>query len=129
MTKSIELSQGKCTIVDDEDYDFLIQWKWCVMLNHQHFYAMRRPSIYMHRVIMQAPGGVQVDHRDGDGLNNTRSNLRLAILGQNMHNRQINKNNKSGYKGVRWVERDSLWYAHIGFNGKRIHVGCFHYPI
>jgi len=77
--KKIQLTQGHFTLIDDEDYDFLMQWKWCYS---GHGYAMRselisringkrkQNQIYMHRIINKTPRGAITDHIDGDGLNN-----------------------------------------------------------
>jgi hypothetical protein len=89
------------------------------------FYATRKSSrgstpqnILMHRLIIDAPAGVEVDHRDGNGLNNTRQNIRLASHSQNMKNSRSRKNNRSGYKGVSWCPREEGWRSYINVNGK-----------
>lgn len=90
--KTIELTQGQVTLVDDEDYEWLNQWKWYANKAPYGFYAMRhslkiegrpRDDISMHRIIIMAQKGEQVDHKDGNRLNNCRSNLRLATVSQN----------------------------------------------
>jgi hypothetical protein len=90
VAKTIPLTQGKVAIVDDEDFPLLSQWKWYL---HGGRCAGRRwegrPHVLlMHRFIMNAPPGAQVDHRDNDPLNNQRSNLRLASASENMTNRK-----------------------------------------
>lgn len=86
----------------------------------------REPSILLHRLIMGAKKGEEVDHIDKNVLNNTRSNLRLVSRSKNNQNRNIFKNNKSGYQGV--VEKNGRWYAKINVNKKRIHLGGFNSP-
>lgn len=86
-----------------------------------------RKLIKMHRLILNAPHGTEVDHRDGNGLNNTRDNLRLAVGGQNKHNRGPLRNNKSGYKGV-WQTKPNQWGVQITHNSVHIHVGVFTSP-
>ena len=82
--------------------------------------------VRMHRVIMGlGPDGPKVDHKDGNGLNNQRENLRLASTIQNGQNRRPDKRGSSKYKGVCWKSRRSHWEASIQHNGKRIHLGCF----
>lgn len=90
----IPLTQGKIARVDDADYALLSQWKWGYLPNKRSGYAVRfetrggqRRTIYMHRQIMGADVGQVVDHEDGDGLNNQRSNLRLAHTTHNLANR------------------------------------------
>src|SRR5665213_4162813 len=77
----------------------------------------------MHRTILDAPKGIFVDHIDGNGLNNQRSNLRLCTRAQNSFNRGRMKNNKSGFKGVRKFRKG--WRAEICSGGKRFHLGLF----
>jgi hypothetical protein len=77
----------------------------------------------MHRLIMDAPANMQVDHIDGDGLNNTRSNLRLCSNMQNCHNQGVAANNKSGYRGVSWDARRGKWRAVIMVNGRLRSLG------
>lgn len=82
-------------MVDDEDYKRLNQWKWYALPSRNTYYAARmvRPKkkrilIYMHREIMKPSGNLQIDHKDGNGLNNTRSNLRICTQHQNTLNRK-----------------------------------------
>ena len=79
----------------------------------------------MHRLIQGAPRGQAVDHKNGDSLDNRRSNLRPASHAQNMQNVGITKANTSGYKGVNWNSDASKWHARIRVNGKRLHLGLF----
>lgn len=129
--KSIPLTQGKFAIVDDQDYGFLMQWKWCARHDKKSdtWYAVSRISgnqrmVPMHRLIMNAPEGMEVDHRDNNGLHNWRGNLRICTGAQNKYNRRPQKANPTGYKGVYLFEGKS-WRAKIGFNKKQIHLGTF----
>ena len=103
--KEIKLTQGKVTLVDDEDYDYLNQWKWYADKTGKTCYARRTQRcgngfkrIMMHRVIMKTPRDLQVDHIDHNGLNNQKQNMR------NVNNRQNGTNRtsygKSKYLGV-----------------------------
>jgi len=131
--KKILLTQGKYALVDDSDYDFLNKWKWCANKLGNTYYAVRNSprikgkgkTILMHRVIMDLSIGMEVDHIDGDGLNNQRKNLRVCTHLQNLKNRGIPKGNKSGYKGVSFYKRVKKWVAFIGVNGKNIGLGYF----
>jgi len=80
---------------------------------------------YLHRLVIDAPDGKNVDHIDGDRLNCTRANLRLASYSENARNGRLRKNNSSGRKGVYWHRRDKKWRAQIVLNGKNIHLGYF----
>lgn len=91
--KLIPLSQGQFAQVDDEDFDWLNQWKWCADYNHGAYYARRTwflngkcYHVAMHREIMKTPKGIEVDHADLDGLNNQEYNIRNCNHGQNMAN-------------------------------------------
>jgi hypothetical protein len=138
--KEITLSQNKVSLVDDEDYDFLNQWKWCTRKKKLgKFYAVRnlprdpithqQKQILMHQVIMNAPDYAEVDHEDNDGLNNQKYNLRIATKNQNQHNGSKRVDNTSGYKGVSWYNQTTKWQVKIAFNGKLIHLGYFDDPI
>jgi hypothetical protein len=129
----IELTQGKVAIVDAADYEWLSQWKWYAKLNCGHWYACRkgyddkgkRYDIFMHRVILDAPKGMLADHINGDGLDNSRSNLRLATSTENNHNRRTSRNNRSGFKGVWWSTTYQKWGVSVSFGGKQRNIGYF----
>jgi two-component SAPR family response regulator len=125
--KEIPLTKNKATIVDDEDYEYLSQWKWHLS---RFGYAVRKPKeqIYMHRVIMNTPAGMSTDHINKDKTDNQKVNLRICTTSENMMNRDKQKNNTSGYKGVFWHERAGRWRAQIRLNRKSIHLGLFDTP-
>lgn len=134
MTKQIILSQGKFAIVDDADYDFLMQWKWTLSSYGYAYRAERyrdsegkrkQNSIWMHRVIMNTPLGMDTDHINGDRLDNTQANLRVVTRSQNNMNRISEKNTTSKYKGVFWEKRRKRWQAAISINKKLIYIGMF----
>lgn len=130
---------GKYTaIVSPEDAD-LAEFKWAVQIDTHTQYARRAiypdgayKKIILHQVIMERMLGremlphEQVDHKDNNGLNNTRENLRLVVQEQNKINRKKYKNNKSGYKGVSREGRK--WRATIQADGKRKYLGGFDTP-
>lgn len=128
--KTIPLTKGYEAIVDDEDYEFLMKWKWHALISPSgNIYAERceRPlrqkikHIMMHRVINQTPEGFKTDHRNGNGLDNRRHNLRTATHSQNMMNRRPNVKGSSRYKGVSWHKQHRKWCAVI--QGR--HIGLF----
>lgn len=88
-------------------------------------------SYKSHRVIWAMindadPGDLQIDHIDGDTLNNSPGNLRLATHAQNQYNQtKKSSNNTSGIPGVYWHSRDQKWSANIGFQSKRVYLGYF----
>lgn len=79
----------------------------------------------MHRLIMGAPKGKEVDHIDGNGLNNQKSNLRICDRFQNTQNCIPRKNTTSKYRGVSWGSRENKWKAQISAFNKSHYIGCF----
>jgi len=131
--KEIPLPHGKVALVDDDVYDYLMQWKWHVKSN----YAVRSETtspgkqmcVYMHRVIMQASDDMEVDHiRSRETLNNQRKNLRVCSHAENGRNRTKGSNNTSGFKGVSFRKDITKWQAAIRLNGTDIYLGCFVTP-
>lgn len=119
--------------MDDEDFESLSQYKWYFMSKGYAFTQSKqknkiRHSIYMHRQIMGFPEGLQVDHINGNKLDNRKCNLRLATNSQNHCNRGKQSNNTSGYKGVFWHKRTQKWVARIGLNRKGISLGLYADP-
>ncbi len=138
---TIPLTQGKVAIVDDEDLERCLAYKWYANKKAnrpQSWYAMRPDpqkrggKIYLHRFLLGVPKGVKVDHRDGNPLNCRRFNLRSATTTQNGANRiKQQKRSTSQYKGVsrerpnnKW--RNPKWRATIVVNKKAIALGFFH---
>jgi hypothetical protein len=129
MSKSIPLSRGLFALVDDEDYDFLMQWKWYAYPKSRTFYAGRiLDSALMHRVITSAESGKVVDHRNNNGLDNQRQNLRVCTQAENARNTRPHKNNSSGYKGVTWHKGMGKWQAFITVGKQHIVLGYFVKP-
>lgn len=134
--KTINLTKGKVALVDDEDYDFLMQWKWC----DTHGYAMRRSyekgtrkrkTILMHRVIMNTPDGLEVDHKDFNGLNNQKHNLRNCTSDENRRYRRGKGTSKymgvslhtqveTRKKGTYFYQK---WIAYIRIGNKYVYLG------
>lgn len=127
--KRIQLTQGKYALVDDEDYEWLNQWKWHIKTSKKSntYYAVRtqaingkKKHIKMHRQILNCTDNLNVDHINRKGFDNQRKNLRTATHQQNMMNRKGDKNSSSKYKGVRWDKNRNVWLTQIIHNGKRI---------
>jgi hypothetical protein len=118
---TIPLTQGLEAVVDDEDRAALMQHKWCANKIGHTYYAIRgvrengrSRTILMHRVIVMAAVGMDVDHRDGNGLNNLRANLRVTTRQGNCRNKQRKPSGcTSRYKGVCWDAARGKWYARI----------------
>ena len=132
MSREIKLTQGQVAIIDDEDYEWLSQWKWYARKSRNIWYAVRQEwengrqkQIHMHREILKPPIGMETDHRDRNGLNNQRNNLRIATRIQNTRNRKANQNGTSTFKGVFWNPAHDKWQAQIRVKRQRIHLGYF----
>ena len=133
--KEIKLKNGGITLVDDEDYELVSQFKWLNSLG----YAIRtKGAIPMHRFLMNAKKGQMIDHKDRDKLNNQKGNLRFCTNSENQKNKKPRgtskylgvffQKNKIKYITKKYGERTSVcysWVAVITVNGKRIYLGRF----
>ena len=130
--KEIPLTQGRVALVDDEDYEWLNTKRWHLHSGGGKQWAaswIDGKFTLMHRLILYTPKGFVVDHKDGNGLNNTRSNIFVCSRRHAQHNR-IPSNSKSGYLGVTYIDgRRKPWRAKIGWvvggSDKKIHLGYF----
>lgn len=122
----IRLNNGQYAIADEEDYDFLAQWRWGISFSGSYVVRKEKEKrIYMHRVVNQTPPGMITDHVNGNKLDNRKVNLRTVNHSQNGCNRGLQRNNSSGFKGVSWHQGRSKWQAHIKSKGKELHLGWF----
>lgn len=122
--KLIPLTQGRFAQVDDEDYEWLSKWKWCVSGG----YAERvedKKAFLMHREINHTPSGMDTDHMDHNKLNNCKSNLRTCTRRENSQNMKKPPSNKSGFKGVHFDVRQNKWRTQIRIGGKKKTLGYF----
>jgi len=136
--KEIPLTKGYVALVDDQDFERVNQYKWHASedrrpdVSVRTVYAKRGvkrddgtwTTLYLHSFIMDAPEGLDVDHRDSNGLNNQRYNIRVATRSQNMGNRR-KQASSSQFKGITWYKRDGKWQVQIRINGNQKHLGYF----
>lgn len=131
----IELTQGKVTLVSREDFDEISKYQWYAKPQYKRVLYAYRQSVYidgkqrsvsMARQIMGFPDGMQVDHINGDTLDNRRCNLRLATPAQNGRNRGKYPNNTSGFKGAFY--HYGRWQAGIRVDGKLMYLGTYNTP-
>jgi hypothetical protein len=106
---------GKCALVDEDDYDRVASLKWSVISSG---YANNKTIGLMHRFILGAPKGMDVDHINGQTLDNRRSNLRICTRSENQRNKPA--------AGVSFNKACRKWTAQIKINRKKIHLGVFH---
>lgn len=130
----ISLSQEQFAIVDDEDYEFLMQWRWNAQWSKitRSFYAVRtdytngKTQVSMHRLLAKTPKGVRTDHHNHNTLDNQKLNLRICTSKQNSQNKRLRIDSKSGFKGVN--KRRYGYRARIWVDGKNISLGNFPTP-
>jgi hypothetical protein len=138
---TIPLTKGQYAVIDAADLPLVQAFKWTAQKDSSgsgnRFYAIThtkggrkspKKRIHMHRLIMDAPDHMEVDHVDRNGLNNSRSNLRIATHSQNAMNSGLQQNNTSGFKGVRFCKRRGNWEANIRVRGTRKYLGSFDNP-
>ncbi len=131
--RRIYLGEGHWTLLDVKDYYRLRIFKWIVYGNGTNLYAIRlrftapnkTSTVYMHREIMNPPADLVVDHRNCDGLDNRKENLRFATHAQNTRNRRKKKNGSSQFLGVYFNKEKSAWDSQLMHNGKKIWVGRY----
>ncbi len=128
MTIQVPLSEGLFALVDDADAALISGWSWDKAKAKNLIYAVtyeNNRAVAMHRKILNAPEGVFVDHVNGDGLDNRRSNLRLCSHTENMRNRRKLMDAASRFKGVTKASKGKNWRATIYPSGVQIHLGTF----
>ena len=127
--KAIQLRNGGEALVDDADWPKVADYQWSWWEPEPGYrYAWANcggNKAIMHRLILDAASGQQVDHINGNGLDNRRPNLRLCTVAQNQWNSRRRADNTSGFKGVYFNIRDRKWWARIRVCGKRLELGRF----
>lgn len=130
----LELNNGHTLLFDEADVELIGQHTWTAVKNRQTLYAQsevqvdgRRKGVYLHRLLVDAPSAMQVDHKNGNGLDDRRSNLRLATRSQNQANRGPTAASTTGYKGV-GQKPNGKYFAAVNFGGKYFRLGCYHDP-
>lgn len=129
--KEVALTRGKLALVDDEDFERVSKLRWyCLKIGYAATEIprpnKRRIMFYLHRFILDAQVGMDVDHIDGDPLNNQRSNLRVCTHSQNgMNQRKRRQETSSGFKGVSWKKDKGKWRADICASGKSVFLGYY----
>ena len=124
--KTIIVSKKFEAKVSDEDYKMLSKYPWYITVTPRSMYtstSINGKTVYMHRLILDAQKGQEVDHINNDGLDNQRENLRFCTSSQNKANMRLRADNKSGYKGINFDKQTGKWRARIKFNGKEYSLG------
>lgn len=132
-TVEIPLSGGGVTIVDRDDYDLVKSFRWWNWKTGNSSYARTKRMVdsasyclLLHRIIMNPAPDMQVDHINGNGLDNRKCNLRICTQKENIRNSRKKSNSLSSkYKGVCWKTREGKWWSSIIVDGHRKHLGYF----
>lgn len=136
MSESIKvpLTRGKFALIDAEDADRVLAFKWHAVPSRSRYRTIwygktsamidgKKSGMLLHRFVMNAPDGIGIDHKNGDGLDCRKTNLRAATTQQNNCNRTGPILTASGYRNV--YQHHQKWHVKIGSNGKTIHLGSF----
>jgi hypothetical protein len=131
LMKEIQLTKSQVALVDDDDFEYLNHWKWHASMNGNTYYVMRkgrigkgkknRKNVIMHRIIMNAPYEMEIDHINHNGLDNRKENLRVCTRRENSMN--LTKPNKTGFVGV--GTSGNKFTAQIVINKRKTHIGTF----
>ena len=127
------LTQGMIAIVDDEDFERFGKFKWYALKDKKTYYAVRNVGLYpnrikqrLHREILNTPKGIDIDHINGNGLDDKRENLRLCTRQENCRNqRHARPGKNSKFKGVHWSRQARKWHAQIKMDGHTTYLGYF----
>lgn len=130
--RTIKLQDGRKVVVDNEDYQRVLKFnRWYAYPGLKTWYARatttkRSRGILMHRFILGVRNpNILIDHKNTNGLDNRKKNLRMCDRTQNLCNTGLMRTNTSGFKGVSWDPRQEKWVAKTRFRRKYIHIGRF----
>ena len=123
------LSNGDVVTFDTEDYDKIKEYRWSksgkTHVQCSKWNGTKYVTLYIHRLIMDCPDGMVVDHINGDKLDNRKCNLRVCTQQENSWNARISSRNKYGYKGVYFDARNNSYTARVNIGKKTHHIGSF----
>jgi hypothetical protein len=125
--REVVLTKGYIALVDDIDYEWITKYRWKALTTSGTTYAVRTArspgsktndiTLLMHREILKPDNDMVVDHIDGNGLNNQRSNIRQCSQSQNLINKKRKNGLSSIYKGIYWNKERNKWQAQIARPG------------
>jgi len=125
----IPLTQGQVALVDDADLPLVDGHRWFSQRRRDDYHHAATHCggkyVYMHQLILGTQPGTEIDHKNRNGLDNRRANLRACTHSENQCNRRIQSNNTSGFRGVSWYAKSCKWRAKIKRFGKQVHLGHF----
>jgi hypothetical protein len=124
MAKKVPLANGQFAIVDDEDFELVSRFKWHLLKMHNKPIGYAVSNVRMHRLIIDVPHDMYVDHINGDPLDNRRCNLRICTNSQNQQN-TASRGGSSKYKGVSFNKKSGKWKAAFLFEGRHYYCGLW----
>lgn len=121
---------NKTVLIDANDYNVFREYSWHASTCKKSTYVLSnhsKPALRLHRLLMNCPEGMVVDHINGNGLDNRRKNLRICTVAENNRNKKPERleTNTSKYKGVYWRPERKKWIARLWHNNKKIQFGSF----
>jgi len=126
--EKINTSSGKISVIDKEDYERVSKFKWSWggrYVTRKDYSVKPNKTIFLHCFILGKKNGFDIDHINGDRLDNRKKNLRHCTHLENSRNRVLSKNNKSGIIGVHWNKKSKKWQAQIGLNFETKNLGYY----
>ena len=124
----ISLTKDKRAVVDNEDFVRINKLNWCFTNGYASKKVTGNKNLFMHTLIMNCPKSMKIDHRNGNGLDNRKKNLRICTQAQNVANQRLRSNNLSGFKGVSFFKhgkRIRRWVAKLTIDYRQKHLGYF----
>lgn len=123
-----DFGNGRVCVIDESDLELASSRRWCAVSARgmTYAYSTTEPKIFLHTLLLEAPAGMVPDHKDGNGLNNRRNNLRPATSAQNQANKRKQFGSKSQFKGVRPPSKSRQgWACELTCQNKRYYLGTF----
>jgi len=124
--KKISLGNGLFAKIDDDDFEKVSKCLWHISKSNYASATIKSKSVFMHRLIMKPPKNMVVDHKDGDRLDNQKSNLRICTQQENVFNQLKHcRTTSSQFKGVHWCNKTEKWLSKIRHKNKLYRLGEF----
>jgi hypothetical protein len=124
-TYGVPLTKGKQAIIDKEDIAVVKDYGWCSEYRGYAVATINNKRVLMHRLIMNCPDNMEVDHINEDKLDNRKINLRVCLRKENVANIKRIKTNKTGYRGVSYNKKIRAYQSYIYINNKHVYLGKF----
>lgn len=124
----LQLTKGMFSLIDADCIPLLVGKNCYISIQGYALTARKRVKIQIHRLLMKPPADMQVDHINGNPLDNRKSNLRLCTAAQNAKNRRVNKTSATGFRGVYYETRLKQYRAYMYVDGRRMHLGLARTP-